>query len=116
MRDRRDDVARGEGMAGGGRGGPAVFPQPDDDDAGHLLDNVGSMNVNDNDNDDTPPPPLKTVAMPRGGRGARTTMVPDDDVTAAVASSNAVATNTMNATNAIGPRGARNLHGAAETW
>jgi hypothetical protein len=45
-------------------------------------------------------------------------MVLDEDMTvaAAAASSDAVATNAMNATNAIGPRGARDLRGAAETW
>jgi len=59
----------GKDMAGGGRGGPVVFPHPDDDDTGRLLDDVGSMNANDDDNDDTPPPPPKTAAMPRGGRG-----------------------------------------------
>ena len=42
--------------------------------------------------------------------------MPDDDVTAAVASSDAVATNATNATNVIGPRGARDLRAAAETW
>jgi hypothetical protein len=36
-------------MAGGGRGGPVVFPHPDDDDAGRLLDDVGSKNTNDDD-------------------------------------------------------------------
>ena len=56
------------------------------------------------------------TTTPRGGRGAGTTTVPDNDVTVAAASSNAVATNATNATNAIGPRGARDLHGAAETW
>ena len=55
------------------------------------------------------------TAMPRGGRGGGTTMVPDDDVTAAVARSNAVATRT-DAMNASGPWEARDLHGAAETW
>jgi hypothetical protein len=43
-------------------------------------------------------------------------MVPDDDVTAAAASSDAVATNSTNATNAIGPRGVCDLRAAAETW
>ena len=61
----------------------------------------------------TPPrPPPKTTVTPRGGRGAGTTTVPDDDVTAAAASRDAVATN---ATNAIGPRGARDLRAGAET-
>jgi hypothetical protein len=39
-------------------------------------------------------------------------MMPDDDVTAAAASRNAVVTN---ATNVIGPRGARDLRVGAET-
>jgi hypothetical protein len=47
------------------------------------------------------------TATPREGRGAGTTTVPDDDVTAAAASRDAVATNGTNATNAIA---------AAETW
>jgi hypothetical protein len=54
----------GKDMAGGGRGGRVVFPHPDDEEAGHLLDDVGmgSTNANDDDNDDTPPPPpLKTT-------------------------------------------------------
>jgi 2-keto-4-pentenoate hydratase len=42
-------------------------------------------------------------------------MVPDDDVTAAAASSDTVATNATNATNAIGPRGVRDLRAAATT-
>jgi hypothetical protein len=42
--------------------------------------------------------------------------VPDDDVTAAAASSDAVATSAANATNAIGSQGARNLRAAKETW
>jgi hypothetical protein len=44
-------------MAGGGRGGHVVFPHPDNEEAGRLLDDVGSTNANDDDNDDTPPPP-----------------------------------------------------------
>jgi hypothetical protein len=40
------------------------------------------------------------------------TTVPDDDVTAAAVSRDAVATN---ATNVIGPRGARDLRAGAET-
>ncbi len=56
------------------------------------------------------------AATPRGGRGAGMMTVPDDDVTAEAASSDAVATNATNTTNAIGPRGARDLRGAAETW
>jgi hypothetical protein len=76
-------LPEGKDMEGGGRGGPVVFPHPNDDDAGRLLDNVGSTNANDDDNDDTPRPPPKTTATPRGGRGAGTTTVPDDDVTAA---------------------------------
>ena len=56
------------------------------------------------------------AVTPRGGRGAWTTTVPDDDVTAAAASRDAVATNTTNATNAIGPRGAHDLRATAETW
>ena len=58
----------GKDMAGGGRGGPVIFPHPDDDDAGHLLDNVGSTNANDDDNDDIPPrPPRKQRRCPLGG-------------------------------------------------
>ena len=61
------------------------------------------------------------MATPRGGMGAGTTTVPDDDVTAAAASRDAVATNTTNATNAtnaIGPREACDLCAGAEleTW
>ena len=59
---------------------------------------------------------MEEEAYLRGGRGARTTTVPDDDVTAAAASRDAVATN---ATNAIGPRervicvrGRRQRHGS----
>jgi hypothetical protein len=100
---RHDDVARGEGHGG---------PHPDGKKSGRLLDDVGGTNANEDDNDDTPPPPPKTTATPRGGRGAGKTTVPDDDVTAAAASRDAVATN---ATNAIGPRGARDLHAGAET-
>jgi hypothetical protein len=53
--------------------------------------------------------------------GAGTTTVPDDDVTAAAASRDAVVTNTTNATNAtnaIGPREACDLCAGAEleTW
>ena len=103
-------------MAGGGWGGPVVFPHPDNDDTGRLLDDVGSTNVNDDDNDDTPSPPPKRVATPRGGRGAGTTAVPYDDVTAAAASSDAVATNATDAMNAICPWGARDLRGVTETW
>jgi 2-keto-4-pentenoate hydratase len=44
------------------------------------------------------------------------TTVPDDDKTAAAASRDAVATNATNAANVIGPRGARDLRAAAETW
>ena len=40
--------------------------------------------------------------------------MPDDNVTAAAASMDAVA-NATNATNAIGPRGVRDLRAAAET-
>ena len=73
-------------MAGGGRGGPVVFPHPDEDDAGRVLDDVGSKNANDDDNDDTPPPPpRKQQRRPAGGGGAgrrrcRTTnvFVPDN--------------------------------------
>ena len=53
---------------------------------------------------------MEEEAYLRGGRGDRTTTVPDDDVTAAAASRDAVAMNATNATNAIGPRGARDLH------
>jgi len=49
-------------------------------------------------------------------RLAGTTMVPDDNVMAAAASSDAVAMNANNTTNAIGPRGARDLRGETETW
>ena len=104
-------------MAGGGRGGPVVFPHPDnDDDVGRLLDKVGSTNANDDDKNDTPSPPPKMTSTPRRGRGAGMTMVPDDDVAAAAASSDAVMMNATNATTAIGPQGARDLRGAAETW
>ena len=111
-------LPEGKDMAGGGWGGPVIFPHhPDNDDAGRLLDDMGSTNANDDDNDDTPPrPPPKTAATPRGGRGAWTTTVPDDDVTAAAASRDAVATNATNSTNAIGPRGAHDLRATAETW
>jgi len=95
-------LPEGKDMAGGGRGGPVVFPHPDDDNTEHLLDDMGSTNVNDDDNNDIPPAP------PHQGRGARTTTVP-----AAAASRDAVATI---ATTAIVPRGARDLHAAAETW
>ena len=46
-------------------------------------------------------------------------MVLDDDMmtgAAVAASSNAVATNAKNTTNVIGPRGACDLRGEAETW
>ena len=57
-------------MVGGGRGGPVVFPHPDDDDAGRLLDDVGSTNANGDDNDHTPPSPLKNNDnAPRGEGG-----------------------------------------------
>ena len=46
----------GKDMAVGGRGGPVVFPHSDDNDAGCLLDDMGSTNANDNDSNDTPPP------------------------------------------------------------
>jgi hypothetical protein len=105
----------GKEMAGGGRGGPVVFPHPDKDDSGRLLEDVGSTNANDDDNDDTPPPPPKTTAIPRGGRGAGMMTVPDDNVTVAAASRDAVATNATNAMNAIGPRRVRDLRAAAET-
>ncbi len=61
-------------MAGGGRGGPVVFPHPDDDNAGRLLDNVGSKNANDDDNDDTPSPPPENDGVAPRGEGGR-----DDD-------------------------------------
>ncbi len=63
-------LPEGKDMAGGGRGGPVVFPHPDDDVAGRLLDNVGSTNANNDDNDDTPPPPpRKRRRRPTGGGG-----------------------------------------------
>ena len=71
---RHDDVARGpEGkdMAGGGRGGPVIIPHPDNDDAGCLLDDVGSTNANDDDNDDTPPPPPENDGDAPRGEGGR---------------------------------------------
>ena len=105
----------GKDMKGGGRGGPAIFPHPDDDDARCLLDGVGSTNTNDDKTTTPPHPPPKTMATPRGGRGAGTTTVPDDDVTAVAASRDTVATNATNATNEIGPRGARDLRAAVET-
>ncbi len=61
-------------MAGGGWGGHAVFPHPDDEEAGRLLDEVGSTNANDNDNDDTPAPPPKNYGDAPRGEGGR-----DDD-------------------------------------
>ena len=64
----------GKDMVGGGRGGPVVFPHPDDGNAGRLLDNVGSMNANDDDNDDTPPPPPENEGNAPRGDGGR-----DDD-------------------------------------
>jgi hypothetical protein len=56
-------LAEGKDMAGGGRGGHVVFPHPDNEEAGRLLDDVGSTNANDDDNDDTPPPPPKTTFL-----------------------------------------------------
>ena len=56
-------------MAGGGRGGPVVFPHPDEDNAGHLLDDVGSKNANDDDNGDTPAPPENNGIAPWGEGG-----------------------------------------------
>ena len=102
-------------MAGSGRGGHILFLHFDNDNAGCLLDDMGSTNVNDDDNNNTPPPTPKTAVSPRGGTGVRTMTVPGDDVTAAVASRDAVATNATNATNAIGPRRARDLRVGAET-
>ena len=64
----------GKDMAGGGRGGPVVFPHPDDDDAGRLLDDVGSTNANDDDNDDNPPVPPENEGNAPRGEGGR-----DDD-------------------------------------
>ena len=61
---------------------------------------------------DAPRHPPKTTVTPRRWRGAGMTTVPDDDVTAAAVSRDAVATN---ATNVIGPRGARDLRAGAET-
>ena len=62
-------------MVGGGRGGPVVFPHPDDDnDAGRLLDKVGSTNKNDDDNNDTPSHPPKNDVDAPWGEGCR-----DDD-------------------------------------
>jgi hypothetical protein len=55
------------------------------------------------------------TVTPRGGRGAGTTTVPDNNLTAAAVSRDAVATNATNAKNAIGPRGARDLCAGAET-
>jgi hypothetical protein len=99
-------------MAGGGRRGPVVIPDPDDDNAGRLLDNAGSRNMNNDDNNDAPPPPpKKTAATLRRRKGAGTTMVPDNDVMAAVVSRDAVATN---AANAVGRRGARDLCAVAD--
>ena len=46
----------GKDMTGCGRGGPVIFPHPDDDNAGRLLDDVGRTNMNDDDNNDTPRP------------------------------------------------------------
>ena len=97
-------------MAGGGRGGHVIFPHPDDEEAGHLLDDVGSTNANDDDIDDTPPPPPKNDGDAPRREGGR-----DDDAAVKLASRDAVATNATNAKNAIGPRGARDLCAGAET-
>jgi hypothetical protein len=97
-------------MAGGRRGGPIVIPHPDDNDAGHLLDNAGSTNAKDNDSNDAPLPPPQNNGN-GGGKGAGTTTVPDNNMMAAAASRDAVATN---ATKAVGRRGARDLRAAAD--
>jgi hypothetical protein len=55
------------------------------------------------------------TAMPQGGRGARTTTMPDNHVTAAAVSRDADAMNVADATNVIHPWGAHDLRGAAET-
>ncbi len=89
-------------MASGGRGGPIIIPHPNNN-------NAGSTNANDNDN--APPPPPKNNGNAPRGEGNGTTMVPDDNATAAAASRDAVA---MNATSAVGCRGARNLHAVAD--
>ena len=65
-------LPEGKDMAGGGWGGPVIFPHhPDNDDAGRLLDDMGSTNANDDDNDDTPPrpPPENGGDAPRGAGG-----------------------------------------------
>ena len=62
-------------MVGGGWGGPVVFPHPDDDNTGRLLDDMGSTNANEHDdNDDTPPPPPENDGYAPRGEG-----VWDDD-------------------------------------
>jgi hypothetical protein len=98
-------------VVGGGREGPVIIPHPDDDDVGHLLNNVGSTNVNNDNSNNAPLPPLRRTVTPCGGKGAGTMTVPDDIMMVAVASKDAVATN---ATNTVGHRGACNLHVAAD--
>ena len=67
-------LPEGKDMAGGGRGGHVVFPYPNDDDAGRLLDNMGSTNANDADNDDKAPAPLENGGDAPWGKGGQ-----DDD-------------------------------------
>ena len=64
----------GKDMTGCGRGGPVVFPHPDDNNAGHLLDDVGRANVNDDDNNGTPPPHSENDGDAPWGEGGQ-----DDD-------------------------------------
>jgi hypothetical protein len=61
--------------------------------------------------DDAPLPPPNNDGDAPWGEGDGTTMVPDNDATAAEASRDAVATNAMSA---VGHRGARNLRVTAE--
>jgi hypothetical protein len=89
-------------MAGGGRGGPVVIPHPDEDDA-------RSTNANNNVNAPLLPPKNNGNALQGEGNGMTT--VPDNNVTAVVASRDAVATNL---TSAVGCWGARDLHAAAD--
>jgi hypothetical protein len=103
-------LPEGEDMAGGGRGGPVIIPDSDNDDARRLLDNAGSTNANDDDNNNAPLPPPKKGGNALQGEGGWDNMVPDNDMTAAVVSRDAVATN---AANAVVCWGACDLHAAA---
>jgi hypothetical protein len=71
--------------------------------------NAGSTNANNNNN--APPPPPENDGNAPWGEGNGTTTVPDDNVTAAAASRDAV---TTKVTSAVGHWGAGNLHTAAD--